>query len=97
MVVLGLALIASGAIVLYALRRALWRRFDEGEPEPSPPELVHYVGPVDDPEYDPIDIPLDDTDAREYGVRPIYVPPDRGTVYISRTLDPDQGLSGGSS
>jgi hypothetical protein len=76
--VLGLALIVSGAIVLLALRRALWQRFEDGEPEAPPVERVHYA----DPEHDPIDIPLDD--AGEYGSRPIYVPPERGTVYASR-------------
>jgi hypothetical protein len=79
--VLGLALIVSGAIVLYALRRALWRRLDDEEPEAPPVEGVHYAGPDDDP----IDIPLDDGDAGEYGARSIYVPAERGTIYVSRT------------
>lgn len=81
--ILGFALIASGVIVLYALRRALWRRLDEDGTEEPPAEQVHYVGPDDDL-YDPIDIALDES---EYGARPIYVPPDRGTVYMSRTTD----------
>lgn len=81
-IVLGLALIVSGAIVLFALRRALWQRLDDGEPEAPPAERVHYVGPEDDP----IDIPLDDGD---YGSRPIYVPPERGTVYVSRRVTAD--------
>ncbi|MGN9912022.1 hypothetical protein ACTMTJ_31230 [Phytohabitans sp. LJ34] len=83
--VIGLALIVSGAIVLYALRRALWRRLEEdGEPEAPPVERVHYVGPEDDA----IDTPLDDG-VGEYGSRPIYVPPERGTVYVSRGVDRD--------
>ncbi|BCB85221.1 hypothetical protein [Phytohabitans suffuscus] len=77
--VLGLALMVSGAIVLYALRRALWPRPDAEELE----ERVHYAGPGDSG-YDPIDIPLDDG---EYGARPIYLPPERGTVYTSRTTE----------
>lgn len=84
--VIGLALIVSGAIVLYALRRALWRRLEEdGAPEAPPVERVHYVGPEDDP----IDIPLDHGDASEYGSRPIYVPPERGGVYASLGVDHD--------
>jgi hypothetical protein len=82
--ILGLALIASGVIVLYALRRALWRRLDDEESEAPPAERVHYVGPEDDQAYDVIDIPLD---GDEYGARPIYVPPERGTVYVSRTTE----------
>jgi hypothetical protein len=83
--VLGLALIVSGAIILFALRRALWRRLDDGEPEAPPVERVHYVGPEDVP----IDVPPDDGDPGEYGSRPIYVPPERGTVYVSRAVDHD--------
>jgi hypothetical protein len=83
--VLGLALILSGAIVLFALRRALWRQLDDGEPEAPPVERVHYVGP----EGDPIDVPLADGDASEYGSQLIYVPPERGTVYVSRAVDRD--------
>jgi len=85
-IVIGLALIVSGAIVLYALRRALWRRLEDEQPEAPPVERVHYVGPEHD---DPIDIPLDDGDASEYGSRPIYLPPERGTVYVSRGVDRD--------
>ncbi|GAA4458644.1 hypothetical protein [Phytohabitans houttuyneae] len=81
--VFGIALIVSGVIVLYALRRALWRRLDDEEAESPPAERVHYVGPDDDP-YDAVDIPLDESD---YGTRPIYVPPERGTVYMSRTTE----------
>lgn len=78
-IVLGLALVLSGAIVLYALRRALWQRLNDDEPEAPPAERVHYVGPDD--------YPLDDGDAGEYGARPIYVPPERGTIYVSRTSE----------
>ena len=81
--VLGLALIASGVIVLYALRRALWQRLDDEAHHEPPAERVHYVGP-DDPD-DEIDIPLD---GEEYGARPIYVPPERGAVYVSRGTEP---------
>jgi hypothetical protein len=78
--ILGLALIVSGALVLFALRRALWQRLDDEEPEATPAERVRYVGPEDDP----ADIPLDDGGGSEYGSRPIYVPPERGTVYVSK-------------
>jgi len=81
--VIGLALIVSGAIVLYALRRALWWRLEDGEPDAPPLERIHYVGPEDDP----IDSSLDEGDVSEFGSRPIYVPPERGTVYVSRTTE----------
>ncbi|MFC0528082.1 hypothetical protein [Phytohabitans kaempferiae] len=83
---LGLALMVSGAIVLVALRRALWQQQDE-EPDAPPDEQVPYVGKREESTYDPIDIPLDDADRGEYGARPIYVPPVRGTVYMSRRTD----------
>ncbi|MDQ7911380.1 hypothetical protein RB614_43530 [Phytohabitans sp. ZYX-F-186] len=79
MLLLGIALIVSGAMVLYVLRRVLWPRLAGEKPETPPAERVHYVGPPDD--LDPVDIPIDVTG---YGARPIYVPPDRGTVYMSR-------------
>ncbi|GAA4694600.1 hypothetical protein [Phytohabitans rumicis] len=58
--VFGIALVLSGAAVLFGLRRALWPRI----PDEPPVELDH-----------------------DYDAQPIYVPADRGTIYVSEIRD----------
>jgi hypothetical protein len=72
----GIALIVTGAVVLFAMRRSLWPgRFGEEEPEPTG-SLREHQDPPAEAETEP-----------EYGARPIYVPAEGGTVYVSGGRD----------
>jgi hypothetical protein len=76
----GIALIMVGAVVLFVMRRSWWPlRSTPGSAE-EPNEEARWEERADF-ETDPFEIDP------EYGARPIYVPPERGTVYVSGTRD----------